>query len=98
VPNILTADEAARIAATDPTDEKLLDMLSQVDATIRMATGRDWTIDRPVHPIAKRAASCRLAVDFDVETMNSQQIATLERSYLSAITQLEAAALEMEDI
>ena len=39
--NILTAEEAARAVAVDPADEKLLDVLPQVDAYVNGATGRD---------------------------------------------------------
>lgn len=92
--NILTADEAARIVAVDPDDEKLMDILPQIDAAIEMATGRDWTVDSPVNPIAKRAASLRLAVDYDLGAMNPSQTATLEHAYASAILQLEAIAAE----
>lgn len=94
--NILTADEAARIVVTDPTDQKLLDMLPQVDADIEQATGRDWTQDVPVNPIARRAASCRLAVDYDLDAMNPQQTATLERAYISSLAKLESIATGMQ--
>lgn len=88
--NILTADEAALIVADDANSPKLALILPQVDATIEQATGRDWTQDDPINPVAKRAATCRLAIDYDLGAMAPQQIATLERAYLSAITQLEA--------
>ncbi|MGW8114042.1 hypothetical protein ACVS9P_02465 [Caproicibacterium sp. NSD3] len=94
--NILTATEAADIVSVDPTDSRLLMILPQVDSTIQEATGRDWTQGSPIHPIAKRAAMCRLAVDYDLGAMNPQQTATMERAYLSAITQLESIQAGMQ--
>lgn len=94
--NILTATEAADIVSVEPTDNRLLMILPQVDSTIQEATGRDWTQDSPIHPIAKRAAMYRLAVDYDLGAMNPQQTATMERAYLSAITQLESIQAGMQ--
>lgn len=94
--NILTAEEAARVVVADPADQSLLDVLPQVDAAIEEATGRDWTQDAPIDPIAKRAARCRLAVDYDLGSMAPQQTAVMERAYASAITQLEAKAVGMQ--
>ncbi len=54
--NILTAEEASRAVAVEPTDEKLLDILPQVDAYVIGATGRDWTADETICPEAKAAA------------------------------------------
>lgn len=94
--NILTVTEAADIVSVDPTDSRLLMILPQVDSTIQEATGHDWTQDSPIHPIAKRAAMCRFAVDYDLGAMNPQQTATMERAYLSAITQLESIQTGMQ--
>lgn len=91
--NILTAAEGADIASASSTDARLLMVLSQVDSTIQQATGRDWTKDSPVHPIAKRAAMCRLAIDYDLGTLTPQQNAVLERAYTSALAQLETLAV-----
>lgn len=96
--NILTAAEAAEIVSVDPDDSRLLMILPQVDSTIQEATGHDWTKDTPIHPIAKRAAMCRLAVDYDLGSMNPQQTATMERAYLSAITQLESIQTGMQAV
>lgn len=94
--NILTADEAALIVSTDANDAKLALILPQVDAAIEEATGRDWTQDSPINSVAKRAATCRLVIDYDFDTMNPQQTATLERAYMSAITQLESITVGMQ--
>lgn len=94
--NILTAAEAADVVSASPTDNRLLMVMSQVDATIQGATGHDWTQDNPINSIAKRAAMCRLAVDYDLGSMNPQQAAIMERAYLSAITQLETIQMGLQ--
>lgn len=94
--NILTASEAALIVAADADDAKLALMLPQVDAAVTEATGRDWTQDSPISPVAKRAAMCRLAVDYDLGAMNPQQTATMERAYMTACSQLEAIAVGIQ--
>lgn len=94
--NILTADEAAEIVSVDPADARLLMILPQIDSIIQQATGHDWSQDYIVHPIAKRAAMCRLAVDYDLGALNPQQTATMERAYTSALAQLESLDLGMD--
>jgi hypothetical protein len=87
--NILTVDEAARVLRIDPTDALLMDILPQVDAMIMQATGKDWALVSPVHPLAKRAAMCRIAIDYDLAAMNPSQLTALEKSYVATVTQLE---------
>lgn len=94
--NILTAEQGAERVATTPDDPRLLDTLSQIDATIQQATGRDWAKDTPINPIAQRAAVCRLVIDFDFGAMNPQQTETMERAYISALNQLESLDLGMD--
>jgi hypothetical protein len=86
---ILTLNEGARVLRLDPADELLADILPQIDALIKQATGKDWAADSPVHPLAKRAATCRIAIDYDLASMSPSQISTLERAYIAAVTQLE---------
>jgi len=98
VANILAAAEAARVLRLDPTDALLADMLPQIDALIKQATGRDWALDSPVHPLAKRAAMCRIAVDYDLGAMNQSQIDVMERSYVAAVMQLETITTNLQAV
>lgn len=88
--NILSAEEAARVVAVDPSDEKLLDMLPQADAYIKQATGRDWTSDSPVHSAAKAAARFYLALNYDLMAMQQNQIDALNRALINCLIQLES--------
>ena len=90
--NILTAAEAARVVAVDETDEKLLDVLPQVDAYVNGATGRDWTKDTTIDPEAKAAARLQLALTYDLMAMNQSQIDALRRALVSSLSRLEAMA------
>lgn len=98
--NILTLDEASRVVKVDPIEEELelADILPQVDAIIQEATGWDWANDNPINPVAKHAARCRLAIDYDLGAMNPSQSATLERAYTSAIIKLEALVIGLQAI
>lgn len=88
VKNILTPEEGARVVGTDPQDARLLDVLPQVDAAIRSATGYDWTQDDTIKPEAKRAARLVLALEYDLMSMEQQQIDALTRAKSEAITAL----------
>jgi len=98
VPNILTADEAARVVSVDSTDEKLLDILPQVDSYIQQATGRDWTRDDIINPVAKTAARLKLALDYDLMAMQQNQIDALNRAITSSLSQLETIAIGLNAI
>ena len=54
--NILTAAEAANVLRCLTTDALMLQLLPLVDDYIKTATGRDWTADSSIDPIAKAAA------------------------------------------
>lgn len=88
--NILTAVEASRVVMVDPTDERLADVLPQVDSYIQQATGRDWTQDDPINPVAKRAARLQLALTYDLGAMQPSQINILRSGLICALTQLES--------
>jgi hypothetical protein len=92
VANILTAEEAARVVAVDPADDKLADVLPQVDAYIQHATGRDWTQDTEIRPEAKAAARLQLALIYDLMAMQPSQIASLRAGLVSSLAQLETIA------
>lgn len=96
--NILTADEASRVVMVDPTDERLADVLPQVDSYIQQATGRDWTQDATIRPEAKAAARLQLALTYDLGAMQPSQINILRSGLISALTQLEAIAAGLQAI
>jgi hypothetical protein len=54
--NILTTAEAATVLRGETDDPDMLDLLPIVDAFIKNHTGRDWTLDTTIHPMAKAAA------------------------------------------
>jgi hypothetical protein len=66
VTNILTDTEAAGVLRKSETDAEMLRLLPLVDAYIKNATGRDWTIDSPIRPEAKNAARI-LLVKWDTD-------------------------------
>jgi hypothetical protein len=96
--NILTLDEAARVVSVDSTDEKLADVLPQVDSYIQTATGRDWTADSPVNPTAKAAARLYLALTYDLMAMQQNQIDALNRAIGSSLLQLESIQVGLKAI
>lgn len=89
VKTILTLAEAARVVGTDPTDERLIDVLPQVDADIKQATGHDWAADDPVKTEAKAAARLQLALTYDLMSMQQNQIDALRRAFVGALVKLE---------
>jgi hypothetical protein len=93
MPNILTAAEAANFIRTDATDAVMLMLLPQVDAIIKRATGRDWTTDSTINPVAKAAAGMLLVQYYE----NPSQMGTdmpLAFGLQNALAQLEAEALK----
>lgn len=70
----------------------MLDLLPQIDAYIRMATGRDWTVDSPVNPLAKSAARMVLVMWYENPGMMAGGATALNFGLTSALTQLEAWA------
>lgn len=96
--NILTTAEASRVVMVDPTDERLADVLPQVDSYIQQATGRDWTQDNSIRPEAKAAARLKLALTYDLGAMQPSQINTLRSGLICALTQLETIATGLKAI
>lgn len=88
---ILTTTEAANVLRTSENDAMMLDLLPQVDAYIRNATGRDWAGETPVHAAAKAAARMLLVMWYeDPGRMGSS--GALTAGFTAALTQLEALA------
>lgn len=94
--NILTAGEAAEVLRVEITDANMLRLLPLIDAYIKNASGRDWTLDNPAHPTAKSAARMLLVRWFeDPGQMASGN--TLNFGLNAAMTQLKALALELAE-
>ena len=97
--NILTETEAAAVLRVEEDDALMIDMLSQVDAYIEYATGRDWTADDPVRAEAKAAARMLLVKWYeDPGAMGVAFGGALGFGLGAALMQLEALALELEDV
>lgn len=94
--NILTPDEAARVVSVENTDDRLLDVLPQVDAYINGTTGHDWIEDTEIDPEAKAAARLYLALTYDLMAMNQSQINALQRALTSSLGRLEAKAIGIQ--
>ena len=90
---ILTYDEAATVLRVEVDDPNMLDLLPQIDAFIRNATGRDWSQDSTIHPAAKAAARMLLVKWHEDPGMSATGMASLGFGLTSALTQLEALAL-----
>lgn len=88
--NILTDAEAADWVRTDATDTAMLNLLDMVDAHVKAATGRDWTADATIHPLAKAAAGMVLVSWYD----DPAQIGSSPSRAMGALLQLEMEALK----
>jgi hypothetical protein len=71
----------------------MLDLLPQVDAYIKNATGRDWTTDETINPTAKAAARMLLVKWHEDPGMNATQAASLAYGLTACLVQLEAMKL-----
>jgi hypothetical protein len=94
--NILTAAEAALVLRTEIADPVMLQYLPLTDAYIKNASGRDWTADTTIEPIAKAAAQILLVQWYENPAMLGQGLATLGAGLTACLLQLEAKALELE--
>jgi hypothetical protein len=93
--NILSETEAATVLRTTETDSNMIDLLPLVDAYIQRATGRDWTKDTSIYAEAKAAARM-LLVRWHEDPGGMAAGSALGFGLSSALTQLEALALELE--
>jgi hypothetical protein len=84
--------EAAVVLRCESTDENMLALLPQVDAYIQQATGRDWTVDSPISPVAKSAARMLLVMWHENPGMIGN-MSSLNFGLTSALVQLESLAL-----
>jgi hypothetical protein len=92
--NILTAQEAANAIRCDVTDAVMLDLLPMVDAYVKNATGRDWTVDTTIHESAKGAARMLAVMYYDNPAMlQTSYLGSLPQGLTAVLTQLEALAM-----
>ena len=94
---ILTPAEAANTIRSSADDPAMLDLLPSVDEYIKNATGRDWASDATIHQTAKSAARILLATWYDNPAMQMVSTAPFPASLTSALTQLEALALQYKN-
>ena len=92
--NILTAQQAADACRCDPSDANMLDLLPLVDAFIQRATGRDWTKDVPIEPVAIAAARILMVQWHENPAMMAIRNAPLGFSLTSCLVTLESIALK----
>jgi hypothetical protein len=71
----------------------MIDLLPQLDNYIRIGTGRDWTVDDPVHPLAKAAARILLVRGYE-DPGALEQSSALEFGARSLMVQLAVIALQ----
>jgi hypothetical protein len=93
-PNILSTAEAAAILRCDENDPSMVIMLPWIDADIRRRTGRDWSADLVIHPLAKRLATLLLVKSHeDPGDLNPNQGTAISAGILAATIQLQVEAL-----
>jgi hypothetical protein len=93
MPNILTAQQAANALRTTTTDARMLDLLPQVDAFVKRATGRDWAADATMNSIAVSAATMLLVMWYENPGMIGME-GVMPFGLTAALGQLEAEALK----
>ena len=91
--NILTAAEGANYLRTETTDAAMLMLLPMVDGFIQRATGRDWSQDTTINPVAKAAAGM-LLVQWHENPGQMGSENALSFGLINVLAQLEAEALK----
>jgi hypothetical protein len=94
VANILTASEGSNVLRCSASDPELLALLPLVDAYLKNATGRDWTLDSTVRPEAKSAARM-LLVRWHEDPGAMAAGSALGFGLSACLVQLEALALQL---
>lgn len=92
--NILSAAEGSTVLRCDVADANMLALLPQVDAYVKNATGRDWTLDATVRPEAKAAARM-LLVRWHEDPGGMAAGSALGFGLSAILIQLEALALQL---
>jgi len=94
--DILTAAEAAAVLRLDVDDADMLALLPLVDRYIENASGRKWQNDSTIDKAAKAAARMLLVSWYENPAMVGK-VDVLWHGLTSALTQLEALALQWQD-
>ena len=92
MPNILSAEEGAKVLRCATDDPLMLVLLAGVDAYIEMATGRDWQNDATIREEAKNAARILLVRAHEDPGAMAQPPASLSWGLSACLAQLEALA------
>ena len=99
--NILSEEEAAAILRCDADDPNMLQLLPQVDAYIKNATGVDWAPEddsyEEARPEAKAAARMLLVRWHEDPGGMASGSSALGVGFNAAIMQLKALVLELEE-
>lgn len=90
--DILTAAEAAIVLRCEENDARMLQLLPQITAFIKNATGHDWENDDPILASAKAAARMLLVMEYEDPGMISG-IKSLDYGLTFQLAQLQALAL-----
>src|SRR5258706_10452947 len=88
--DILTAAQGALFVRTTASDTIMLQLIPLVTEHVIRATGRDWTKDTTISPMAIAAAGSILTAWYD----NPAMVGQASDGAIGALTQLEAEAMK----
>lgn len=85
---IMTTEEAKQALRVDGNDyDDIIDpLIDSIPAYLEVATGRDWTQDVDVHPLAQTTAKFVLQLWFDPQTQDSERLKRTIDSLLVSLT------------
>lgn len=97
---ILSLQQAINVLRCEETDPRVKDLLPQVDAFLKRATGRDWAQDTVKNPLAVSAATMLMVMWFDIPGQMGSQItdSPLAFGLTNMLSQLEAEALKYRKV
>jgi hypothetical protein len=98
--NILTAQEASIVLRCEIDDPAMLESLPLVDAHLKQATGRDWSvaIEGSIEPVAKSAARMLLVIWHENPGMFGTETPISQFGLPAIITQLKARDAELKEL
>lgn len=97
---ILSLQQAINVLRCEETDPRVKDLLPQVDAFLKRATGRDWAQDTVKNPLAVSAATMLLVMWFDIPGQMGSQMtdSPLAFGLTNMLSQLEAESLKYRKV
>lgn len=97
---ILSLQQAINVLRCEESDPRVKDLLPQVDAFLKRATGRDWAQDTVKNPLAVSAATMLMVMWFDIPGQMGSQItdSPLAFGLTNMLSQLEADALKYRKV